>query len=90
MLCHGALHAAGVVQAGGQRLFTENGFDPGPGGIDRRFGVAIIGRGDGEDIELLFGQHLAVVGIGRDRVPGAGPAVLESGYGFGVEIAGGD
>ena len=61
--CTGSDHAVGVGQGGGEWFFAENAFDARLGRIDDKVGVAVVGGGDGDDVQLFIRQHFAVVFI---------------------------
>ena len=69
MLVAGREHIVGVAEIVGHGFFAEDGFDPGFGGGDRGGGPRALPGRDADDIQLLFGQHFVVVGVGgRDRM----------------------
>ena len=51
----------------GQRLLDVNVFS-GLGRVDRDQGVRVVGSADGHEVDIVAGQHLAVIGVGLNLV----------------------
>ena len=83
----GGNHAIGFGQRGCDRLFAEDSSNSRLGGINHDLGMRVVAGDDTDDVQILRGQHFAMVAVYAEIRQNVRPLLLEVRASFGPEVA---